>query len=73
MSTCHHAREQTAEEAEAIAKMGPGERANLPVRFCDKPATEWRLPDGRKAFYCSGHGPGVVARVQRRLDLKRGQ
>lgn len=72
MSTCWNAREHTADEAEAIAKMGPGERANLPAKPCGKPATEWRLPNGRKGFYCAEHGPRVVARNQRLLDLKKG-
>jgi hypothetical protein len=70
MATCQHAKDRSPEEQAAIDKMGPGERANLPVEFCPRGATVWRLPDSREGYYCADHGPKVLARVQRRIAMR---
>lgn len=72
MGTCWHAKDHTPQEQAVIDRMGPGERANLPVKFCPREAIVWRLPDYRTGVYCAEHGPKVVARIQRRLALQQG-
>lgn len=49
----------------------PGEQPDHDI-MCGRPACLWRLPDMTTGYYCAEHGPKVLVRVQRRLELNGG-